>query len=112
MRLFAQGDLLFKRVDDALQFAAAPESPPEAAIVLAHGEKSGHCHTLQGRLSCLREESAARDVPSGLYIGHVRVAGSALLTHQEHAAIALAEGTYRVRRQRVLDPADAAVVED
>jgi hypothetical protein len=52
-------------------------------------------------------------VPGGLYIGHVKVEGGpATIQHHEHAPIALGEGTYRVRRQRELEPRDAVIVAD
>jgi len=55
----------------------------------------------------------ARDIPSGLYIERVEVAsGSAVVQHDEHAPITLHEGTYRVRRQRELEPKDAVIVAD
>ena len=38
--------------------------------------------------------------------------GPATLRHQEHAPIALGDGTYRVRRQRELEPKDAVIVAD
>jgi hypothetical protein len=38
--------------------------------------------------------------------------GPATLLHEEHAPISLAEGTYRVRRQRELEPKDAVLVSD
>jgi len=59
------------------------------------------------------DDALAREVPAGLYIGHVKVEGGpATILHQEHAPIALSEGTYRVRRQRELEPKDAAIVAD
>ena len=49
----------------------------------------------------------------GLYVGHLHVkSGSARLEHEEHDAITLQAGTYRVRRQRRLEPTDADIVED
>ena len=61
----------------------------------------------------VREDALARDIPGGLYVGHVKVAeGSAVIEHQEHAPITLREGTYRVRRQRELEPRDATLVSD
>jgi hypothetical protein len=60
-----------------------------------------------------RDDALARDVPGGLYIGHVKVEGGpATIHHHEHAPIALGEGTYRVRRQRELEPKDAVIVAD
>jgi hypothetical protein len=38
--------------------------------------------------------------------------GSATVVHQEHAPLTLLEGTYRVRRQRELEPKDAVLVAD
>jgi len=60
-----------------------------------------------------RDDALAREIPAGLYVGHVKVeGGSALIQHQEHAPVSLGEGTYRVRRQRELEPKDAVLVSD
>ena len=65
------------------------------------------------RVTMFRDDALARDVPGGLYIGHVKVEGGpATIHHHEHAPIALGEGTYRVRRQRELEPKDAVIVAD
>jgi hypothetical protein len=83
------------------------------ACVLAEGELTGHRHAIYDRVTMFRDDSLAREIPTGLYVGHVRVeGGSALIHHQEHAPISLAEGTYRVRRQRELEPRDAVLVSD
>ena len=39
-------------------------------------------------------------------------APDAVLRHEEHAPIVLPQGTYRVRRQRELEPRDARIVAD
>ncbi len=58
-------------------------------------------------------DALARDIPRGLYLGHLTVAdATARVAHQEHAALELPHGTYRVRRQRELDPEEARVVAD
>ena len=58
-------------------------------------------------------DDQGREVPAGLYVGHLKVeGGSALIQHQEHAPVSLGEGTYRVRRQRELEPKDAVLVAD
>jgi hypothetical protein len=60
-----------------------------------------------------RDALLARDIPAGLYIGHLQVASAyARVTHDEHAPITLPRGTYRVRRQRELGPRDARVLAD
>jgi hypothetical protein len=69
--------------------------------VLAEGELTGHRHAIFDRVTMFRDDALAREVPGGLYVGHIKVeGGSATILHQEHAPIALGEGTYRVRRQR------------
>jgi hypothetical protein len=107
--LYAQGDLLIERVSDI----PARREATEAAIVLAEGELTGHSHTVFGRVALFRDDALARDIPRGLYIGHLTVGdASARITHQEHAPIELPTGTYRVRRQRELDPEEARIVAD
>lgn len=81
--------------------------------VLAEGEATGHRHAIHDRVTMFRDDSLARDIPSGLYVAHVQVdAPFARIEHEEHAAITLAKGTYRVRRQRELEPIDARIVAD
>lgn len=113
MRLLAQGDLLIERLADLPISGCLVPPAANGTTVVVHGEKSGHRHALRGCAVLYRDDALASDIPPGLYIGHVRIdAGSALLEHDEHAALRLPEGTYRVRRQRLLEPADAAVLED
>jgi hypothetical protein len=83
------------------------------AQVLAEGELTGHRHAIFERVTMFRDDALAREIPTGLYIGHLKVEGGpATVRHQEHAPIALGEGTYRVRRQRDLEPKDAVIVAD
>ena len=54
-----------------------------------------------------RDDAQARSVPNGLYIAHLQVSSpNARLEHEEHAPIELEQGTYRIRRQRQLEPTD------
>ena len=104
--LYAQGDLLIERVNDMCARGASPAT--DCTVVLAEGELTGHHHTAFGTIAFFRDDGLARDIPDGLYIGHMKIeAPSARVVHQEHAAIDLPMGTYRVRRQRELDPEDA-----
>jgi hypothetical protein len=107
----AQGDILLERVAD---LPATGDSVAEGdVVILAHGELSGHRHAAHGRVKLVYDAAHARDIPLGLYIGHLHVtAGSARLEHEEHGAIALQRGIYRVRRQRRLEPSDVAIIED
>lgn len=111
--MFAQGDLLIERVEDIEPSGVIVAADLTGAIVLAEGELTGHRHAIFDRVTMFREDALARDIPGGLYVGHVKVAeGSAVIEHQEHAPITLREGTYRVRRQRELEPRDATLVSD
>jgi hypothetical protein len=111
--MFAQGDLLIEKVDDIEPSGTILAKDATGATVLAEGELTGHRHAIFDRVTMFREDALARDIPAGLYVGHVKVAkGAAVIEHQEHAPITLGEGTYRVRRQRELEPKDATLVSD
>ena len=111
--MYAQGDLLIERVDDLEPSGTLISPDATGATVLAEGELTGHRHAIFDRVAMFRDDALALDVPSGLYVGHIKVeGGSATIRHQEHAPIALGEGTYRVRRQRELEPKDAMLVSD
>jgi hypothetical protein len=106
----AQGDVLLERVADAGEATGIADSH---SVILAHGELSGHRHTVRGCVKLVYAAALARDVPEGLYLGHLHVnRGPARLEHEQHGAITLRTGTYRVRRQRRLEPSDAAIVKD
>ena len=111
--MYAQGDLLIERVNDVEPSGTLIAPDATGALVLAEGELTGHRHAIYERATMFRDDALAREIPAGLYIGHVKVAdGVATILHQEHAPIALGAGTYRVRRQRELEPRDAAIVAD
>jgi hypothetical protein len=110
--MYAQGDLLIERVDDVEPSGALISPDASGATVLAEGELTGHRHAIFERVTMFRDDALAREIPGGLYVGHIKVEGGATIHHQEHAPIALGEGTYRVRRQRELEPRDAALVSD
>jgi len=111
--MFAQGDLLIERVADVEPSGTILTPDATGAVVLAEGELTGHRHAIHERVTMFRDDALAREIPGGLYIGHIKVAeGAAVIQHQEHAPISLGEGTYRVRRQRELEPKDAVLVSD
>ena len=111
--LFAQGDLLLERLDTIQPSGQLPAANADGSFVLAEGELTGHHHSIYGRVTMFRDDSLARDIPGGLYIGHVNIEGpAARVQHQEHAALNLPQGTYRVRRQRELEPKDARIGAD
>jgi len=106
---------VLERVDDGRIKGTIVERDADGAVVLARGEVTGHRHAFHGgNVVMFRDDALARDMPSELYVGHIRVKGeSAELRHEEHDTITLPKGTYRVRRQREFDGLEAArVLED
>ena len=84
--ILAQGDLLLEKVPDIAPSGTIAENAEGAAMVLAEGEDSGHRHAIRERVTMFHDDSLARDIPAGLYVGHVQVnSPSARVTHDEHA---------------------------
>jgi hypothetical protein len=112
-RLCAQGDILIERVADAPVSGRVIQSVNEGSAIVAEGEATGHHHRIFGSVALYRDDALAREIPSGLYVAHLQVKGAeARLEHEEHGPIALERGTYRVRRQRQLEPTDTGFHED
>jgi hypothetical protein len=111
-RLCAQGDILIERVDDAPPSGRVIQSVGAGAVVIAEGEVTGHRHRLLGSVAMYRDDALARDVPSRLYVAHVEIRSpTGRLEHEEHSPITLERGTYRIRRQRQLEPTDIGIHE-
>lgn len=111
--IFAQGDLLIERVRDVPTSGRIIEPTAEGVFVLAEGELTGHRHVVCDPITMFRDDALARDMPSDLYVGHIKVSDAPVyIEHDEHAPIMLDKGTYRVRRQRELEPEDARRVSD
>jgi hypothetical protein len=113
LELYAQGDLLVERVPDVTPSGTFVMPGADGEVVLLDGELTGHRHSIFDRVTMFRDDALAQDIPSGLYVGHVKVEGAtARVQHQEHTALSLPPGTYRVRRQRELEPQDVSLVAD
>jgi hypothetical protein len=91
-QIIRQGDVLVVPCD-SIPAKAQPGARDAGRVVLAWGEVTGHRHQIADRgatlLSVSENERFLRIVGSG-----------ATLQHEEHGAIAIAPGTYRVVRQR------------
>ena len=98
---YRQGDVLLIPCN-ALPRWARPLAPPGGVVVLAHGEVTGHAHTMMAeRVRYFREDGSGR--------GFIQVhgGGPAALQHQEHAPVLVEPGLYEVRRQREYRPRTA-----
>jgi hypothetical protein len=100
---YVQGDVVIERVRDCDGEPIRPD--PDGAVVLARGEVTGHRHAFYGGdVTMFRANEGDRGPVPELYIGHIKIAAPvAELRHEEHDAIKLPAGTYRVRRQREWD---------
>lgn len=108
--MYRQGDVLIVPLAaDAVPEQAA-EAPSErrdtrGRLVLALGEVTGHAHAVVGPGRLVREGSSFE--PMLLHVPE-----GARVVHEEHAAISLPKGWYRVVRQREYVPGSVRVVAD
>lgn len=105
--MYRQGDILI--VPHAGPVEGREIAPIGGRHVLAEGEATGHHHSVPatGRVRFFRPD----DIPAGT--GGVLVAHEPWrLEHQEHDAIAVPAGTWRVVRQREYRPEAIRFVAD
>jgi hypothetical protein len=102
--LYRQGDVLIERVEEI--GTGTPVMPENGRIILAHGEATGHHHSLPST----DVETAILDLDQGAMF--LRLVRDSVLSHQEHAPINLVAGTYRVTRQREYSPEEIRNVAD
>lgn len=100
--MYRQGDVLILPIDEeaasaAIRGLSAVARDARGRLVLALGEVTGHAHAVVGPGELYRSaDQLASDflhVPSG-----------ARVVHEEHGAISLPRGWYRVIRQREYTP--------
>ena len=85
-----QGDVLLVPVD-RIPAAVKPVRRDAGRVVLAYGEVTGHAHAIRSSAATLLETVGGR---------FLRVTAPVVLDHEEHAAIDVRPGTYRVVIQR------------
>jgi hypothetical protein len=111
--LYAQGDLLIERVGDIPMSGVSLDPGADGVSVLLEGETTGHRHAIYERVTMFRDDGLAHDIPNGLYVAHLKIdSPTARIQHEEHDAVTLPKGTYRIRRQRELEPREARLVAD
>jgi hypothetical protein len=98
--MWRHGDVLIATVDEI------PDSAkPQPHTILARGEVTGHAHRIA-------EPGAAQLWEHGGLLYLKVIADSATLVHEEHRAISLPRGSYRVWMQREYTPAEIRRVVD
>ncbi|WP_299534552.1 hypothetical protein [uncultured Streptomyces sp.] len=108
--MYRQGDVLIVAVEESevpahFLEAAGEQRDARGRLVLALGEVTGHAHAVQGRGRLMREAG-----PFGPMLLHLPDGGR--VVHEEHAAIPLPKGWFRVVRQREYTPGAFRVVAD
>jgi hypothetical protein len=101
--LYRQGDVLIERVE-AMPDSGTAVEPKHGLVILAEGEATGHHHSI-----------AATDVESvieGDGAMFLKLIRDSVVSHQEHGAISLKAGNYRVTRQREYTPEEVRNVAD
>lgn len=99
--MYQQGDVLAFKVDKIPQEAKKLKN-----LILMHGEVTGHCHQVTSGLAELFETGSTK---------YLKVlSDEAVVTHEEHKAITLPKGVYKIERVREYDHfvEEARVVED
>ena len=99
---YRQGDVLLVRTA-LLPHGAKLDEPCKDRIVLAYGEATGHAH-------CLSPRAATLYVLNDERLLEVRQATD--LIHEEHAALKIEPGIYKVVRQREYSPQEVRLVCD
>jgi len=103
---FRQGDVFIMRVD-SVPTNAKPVDRENGKIVLAHGEVTGHAHTINDTVTDPFASLFATE--DAVYLS---VDNEVAVVHQEHDAITLPAGNYQVRRQREYTPQEIRNVMD
>jgi hypothetical protein len=97
LMMHRQGDVLLVKVADL-----PPERVERKSNVLVEGEATGHAHRLtEGQVWQTRE---------GLL--YLRAVAGSQIVHEEHAALHLEPGYWKVIRQREYSPEEIRWVED
>ncbi|MFD8565885.1 hypothetical protein [Streptomyces sp. NPDC057694] len=108
--MYRQGDVLIVPLAEGAvppHVTDAPDEPRDARgrLVLALGEVTGHAHAVVGPGRLVREPG-----PFGPML--LQLPDGGRVVHEEHAAIPLPKGWFRVIRQREYVPGSVRIVAD
>ncbi len=104
MKMYRQGDVLFKEVK------AIPEGRRTKRLTghILEGEATGHIHrVLESQIA----EADVLECGDGLYLS-VTAEGGVSIVHEEHGALTLPAGNYEIVRQREYSPEEIRNVAD
>lgn len=107
--ILRQGDVLLVLV--AAVPAGAKDVTPKDRIVLAFGEVTGHAHAVYPEGVKKKSAMPARMWDAGAE-RFLQVVSQTSLKHEEHAAIPLPPGVYKVVQQREYSPEEIRRVTD
>lgn len=105
--VFRQGDVLLVAIDAIPEGAASCKV--DGDVILAYGEVTGHAHRLAPETV---KPFAKGGIWSPTAERFIQALDGATLRHEEHAAIALPPGVYRVVQQREYHPEELRNVAD
>lgn len=94
--MYRQGDVFIKKISEVDLTDARKIKRENGAIVLAHGEATGHTHAIKSR------DAGFFSIDGKMVLVVRRMAVN--LVHQEHSPITLPVGMYEVKRQREYSP--------
>jgi hypothetical protein len=94
-KLYRQGDVLIEYFGDKLPDGIKQLPADKNRVVLAYGEVTGHAHALTAKTSTLYEWQGNR---------LLEITKETDLVHEEHSAITLAPGIYKIVQQREYTP--------
>lgn len=95
MKQLRQGDVMLTKIDNAPE-NLTPVKTDNGRVILAYGEVTGHAHAID-------ESCAKLFAVSGVEDKFLCVETDTEVTHEEHSAIPLEKGWYKVTRQREED---------
>jgi hypothetical protein len=107
-QIYRQGDVLLVRVD-AIPQDATPCELAGDDVVLAYGEVTGHAHKLEAKTVKPFAKGAVWSADAERFI---QALDGATLRHEEHSAVVLPPGNYRVIQQREYTPEEIRRVAD
>jgi hypothetical protein len=99
---YRQGDVLISQIEGLPE---GDRKKRESGVV-AYGEATGHSHRV-----CVEEGAEVLEIGGGVYV-RVTAEGGVSIVHQEHRAILLPQGEYRVTIQQEYTPGEIRNVRD